>query len=302
MAADSHVRPGVRLTPGQALHERLMREVLKRVRGLDLVLKGGSALAFAYGLERHSTDLDFDAARRVELRGCLRRAVRAAGVEVLRAERDDWKKKQRFRAWYASPFEEEAPYLKVDVRFRPGPDRRAIAIVDGIRTYGVEAIFDQKVAAMRSRVQARDLFDLAFVMKAHGGRLGDDRIRWADAYLADWKQAKRRYAAAFRRDEVLRDLATVDETLARFRRAVATQRSLRWPEVQYQRVPAPLAVLGRVYAYRSRQRLESSKGTDPGRLLARTQRVRARSARSAHQPSTAEPEEDHKDHNRSLSR
>ena len=37
-----------------------MREVLERVRDLDLVLKGGSALAFAHGLGRHSTNLDFD--------------------------------------------------------------------------------------------------------------------------------------------------------------------------------------------------------------------------------------------------
>ena len=119
MAADGRVRRATRLTPAQALHERLMREVLGLMRGTGLVLKGGSALAFCYGVDRHSTDLDFDARGRVELRGHLRRAGRAAGVDVLRTQRDDREKRQRFRAWYKSPFRKDHPILKVDVRFRP---------------------------------------------------------------------------------------------------------------------------------------------------------------------------------------
>ena len=42
-----------------------MREVLARVQDLGLVLKGGTAFAIAWGLNRHSTDLDFDANRPV---------------------------------------------------------------------------------------------------------------------------------------------------------------------------------------------------------------------------------------------
>jgi len=55
MAADSRLRRDVRLTPSQALHERLMKAVLDRVRDLDLVLKGGSALVFTRSLNHHST-------------------------------------------------------------------------------------------------------------------------------------------------------------------------------------------------------------------------------------------------------
>ena len=50
----------VRLDPGQALHERLMRAVALRMQTTPYVLKGGKALALVYCLDRHSVDLDFD--------------------------------------------------------------------------------------------------------------------------------------------------------------------------------------------------------------------------------------------------
>lgn len=54
-------RPG--LTDQQALPELVMREVVARVRDVGFVLKGGGALVFVYGGQRHSTDMDFDAER-----------------------------------------------------------------------------------------------------------------------------------------------------------------------------------------------------------------------------------------------
>lgn len=74
MAAVGDVRRRVLLTPGQVLHERLMREVLKRVCDIDMVLRGGTALAFAYGVDRHSIDLDFDAHGLDTFRARVRRA------------------------------------------------------------------------------------------------------------------------------------------------------------------------------------------------------------------------------------
>ena len=79
MAADSRVRRGLRLTPRQELHDQLMWAVLERVRNLDMVLKGGTALAFTLGPDRHSTDLDFDAERLGELRDRIDSAAQALG-------------------------------------------------------------------------------------------------------------------------------------------------------------------------------------------------------------------------------
>ena len=82
MASDRRVRRGLRLTPRQELRERLMRNVLARVQDLDLVLKGGSAVAFTRGLNRHSTDLDFDTDRPVELRDRIEGAALALAVKL----------------------------------------------------------------------------------------------------------------------------------------------------------------------------------------------------------------------------
>ena len=244
-----------------------MREVLKRVRGLDLVLRGGSALAFAYGVDRHSTDLDFDALGKVELRGRIRRAARAAGVDLEWVKRDDVKDRgsQVFRAKYETPFKIGPSRLKVDVHYQHPPKSRDVVVVEGIRTYRVEAIFGQKVAAIEDRVKAHDLFDVAFVMESYGDRLSDDQVRWASSYLADWRRVRMRYTKAFERSEVLKDLTTLNRTLARFREATATQQRLRGLQVQYQRIPIPDAVITCVHLFQNSQRLEEWKKANPGR-------------------------------------
>ena len=104
-------------------------------------------------------------------------------------------------------------------------------------------------------------------MNSYGERLSDDQVRWADAYLADPKRVRRRYAKAFESDEVLKDLTTADETLARFQRSTAIQWGLRWPQVQHQRIPVPHAVLGRVYAFQNRQRVKELERAHAGRSL-----------------------------------
>ena len=63
----------VRLTNDQMLHERVMRAVALRMQKTPYVLRGGTALALLYGLDRHSVDLDFDGggATRVSVESCV---------------------------------------------------------------------------------------------------------------------------------------------------------------------------------------------------------------------------------------
>ena len=84
-----------------------MKAALDPVRDLDLVLKGGSALAFTRGLNRHSTDLDFDATRAVEPKDSISSAGRALSIDVGPVKRRNWPNRQRFTAPYRSPFDEE---------------------------------------------------------------------------------------------------------------------------------------------------------------------------------------------------
>lgn len=136
MAPDGRMRRDVLLTPGQALKERLMREILKRVQDVDLILKGGSALAFGYSIGRHSTDLDFDGRIRLDLRGRMRKAARAAGVDGQLLKPDNRKKYQRFRISYPVSYKADSEVLKVEVHFPPWPKSKDIVVVTGIRMYG----------------------------------------------------------------------------------------------------------------------------------------------------------------------
>lgn len=262
MAADSRVRRGLRLTSHQDLHERLMWAVLERVRDLDMVLKGGTALAFTRGLNRHSTDLDFDSERPVELRDRIDSAARALGVNLGQIERKDRPKRQRFRAPYPRLAGDKDRFFKVNVRHADPLRTGDIEVIGGVRSYKVPVLFDQKLAATASRIEARDLFDLAFVMEEYGDSLRDDQIRRADAFTADSGRLERRYKEVFERDDVLKDLATIEKTLVRFRYATTGQRDLRWPQVQEQGLPIPREVLNRVYAIRSRLRMASGTEAD----------------------------------------
>ena len=225
MAADSRVWRDVRLTPIQELHERLMKDVLGRVRDLDLVLKGGSALAFTRGLNRHSTDLDFDAHRGVELSDRIEAGAQAVGVNLGPVERRDWSGHQRFLADYPNPFGGRAAVLKVNIHFRHAPWAENVEVLDGIRTYKVAALFDQELAAAASRIDPRDLFDLAFLMERYGTVLSDTQIRRADDFTEDLNRLERPYKNRFERDDVLRNLSSVDEVVLQFRYAITDQRT-----------------------------------------------------------------------------
>lgn len=263
MATYSRVRRSVRLTPSPALHEQVMKEVVSRVQDLGIVLKDGSVLAFTRGLNRHSTDLDFDTDRAVELRDRIECAAHAAGVGLGPVKRADRPGRQRFSADYPYPFEVEPGLLKVEIHFRQAPNSKDIEVIEGIRTYKVPTLFDQKLAATASRIEPRDLFDLAFVMERFGDRLRSDQIRRAEAFTRDLNRLEQRYKTKFQQDEVLSGISTVDEAVLRFRYATTGQRDLRWPQVQEQRIPVPVGVLGRVFAIQNRVRIRARGGSRP---------------------------------------
>ena len=57
-----------------------MLAALGRLQATPYVFKGGSAWALVYGLDRHSTDLDFDAEGPVAIRDFVETGLHDAGV------------------------------------------------------------------------------------------------------------------------------------------------------------------------------------------------------------------------------
>ena len=163
----------VHLTPSQARHERVMQEVVARVQNSTYVLKGGSARAFVHGLDRHSTDLGFDADRHTNLSRWIRRGMQAAGVESTVRWFQDSKESLRFKVAYVGLSRDDPPVLQVDTRFRPKSIREGIISAKGVRPCTINALFRLKLDGLGVRREPRVLNDFRFIAQSNGNELDD---------------------------------------------------------------------------------------------------------------------------------
>ena len=216
---------GIGLTPKQELHEGLMRAVALRLQSTPYVLKGGTALALLYGLDRHSEDLDFDdCGNRFSIENQVRDGLRDGGASTSEFIHDyeTWKG-QRFKAHHIDPDTGADRLLMIELSSRSEPNRDDIVVVDGIRTYRLPALFNQKMDAADDRVKARDLFDIGFLVSKHGDRLSSDQIERADSFSRDYEDVADRYRQAFEEDALLRGVTTADDRALALRIAVIGQ-------------------------------------------------------------------------------
>ena len=204
-----------------------MRAVVSHLQTTPYVLKGGTALMLTRGLDRHSVDLDFDSERAVSVENQIREGVREAGVEFLALTlAKDTGTVQRFKLHYDNP-ETGDTLLKIETSFRTVPAADDIEVVDGIRTYRVAVLAEQKLNAAEARTAPRDLFDLAYIARAHGNQLSNDQVARLDALSRDMDGLAARYGDAFARDAVMQERTTIDDTVLALREAVEHQVAAR---------------------------------------------------------------------------
>lgn len=236
MAADRVIR----LTPEQALHERVMRAVALQMQNTPLVLKGGTALALLYGLDRHSVDLDFDvgSAKRVSIKPQVRAGMQDANVPMSAFKRGRlmWRGR-RYRAHYINPDSGENQLLTVELSSRKKPRPEDVLVVNGIRTYRITALFDQKMIAAADRTKGRDLFDLGFLAESYGDRLSNEQLLKAEEFSRDYESLAARYRRSFQQDELLRDVTTAADRALAFRIGVVEQMHHRGQPIVEQAVP-----------------------------------------------------------------
>ena len=234
----------VRLNRQQALHERVMKAVVLRMQKTPYVFKGGSALAFLYGLNRHSTDIDFDGIEPVSIKHYVRDGLQDAQVSMsaLLVAKDSWMG-QRFKVHYIDPHNGADQLMRVDLSFRKEPDPHDIAVVDGVRTFKIGALFEQKLEAAADRTRARDIFDLGYVAKTFGDELHTEQIHKAERFSRDYEGLAGRFSSAFDADKLLKGLTTADDRVLEFRIAIIEQMHRRGLSVAEQSVPSarPLA-------------------------------------------------------------
>lgn len=216
------------LTPGQKAHEEIMRAIASKMEDTPYVLKGGTALLLTRGLDRHSTDLDFDSPKALNLENRIREGVEAAGGRITSLTlAKDTDTVQRFKVNYDHSDASDTTNLKIETSFRNPPDAADIEVVEGIKTYRVESLIDQKLEAAENRDKARDLYDLAWLVKNHGSQFSDRQLERLDEYSKDIDSLAARMEIPFRDDPAMPGVNDASDAVLSLRENLETQHMAR---------------------------------------------------------------------------
>lgn len=197
---------GANFTEHQTQHVEIMRKIARSFNESPMVLKGGTALLLAYGLDRYSEDLDFDSTKPINPITRISQAVRATHFKIenihLKKDTDSVK---RWIIRYSSPVGQG--YLKLEVSYRNkeiAPD--TYHTVEGIQVYQRAELITQKLHAARNRSKVRDLFDLAFLAREYGNDFTPEGILELTDMIKEPDHLESRYAADHQDDSILKNV------------------------------------------------------------------------------------------------
>ncbi len=187
------------------VHQAVMRAVLAKIGHDNLVLKGGAALIFGYGVKRHTNDLDFDAERPTRDLEKRIKTIDVGDVKIVGIDRlKNTDTVTRYRLNYETP--EGSDSLKIEISYRQGIiDDEDVFIIDGLRFSSLARIIDQKLRAAfdgdRPRTRARDLYDLDAIAREHPEAFTSKTAERLLQFAADPSQIVSRYKPAFVEDD-----------------------------------------------------------------------------------------------------
>jgi predicted nucleotidyltransferase component of viral defense system len=152
-------KTGTPMNDWREQHGRVMAAFLRYLneKNCGYVLKGGTALAFCYRLDRFSEDIDLDGLERV-LVEIVEAFCRARSYAYRVAKDTDTV--QRCMINYGN----DGKPLKIEASYR----RRAIdesetTVINSISVYNIDTLCVLKAYAYSNRDKIRDLYDLAFI-------------------------------------------------------------------------------------------------------------------------------------------
>jgi predicted nucleotidyltransferase component of viral defense system len=187
----------------ESTHIALMQSVAKSFNDLPIVLKGGTALLLCYGLDRFSEDLDFDSNKKLNITNrvadILSRHTEKHTIKISK----DTDTVQRLKIHYSKNGLER--FLKIETSFRDPFQNEDTVIIDGIKTYQIKNLIDQKVNAMIGRTKARDLYDIDFLLRKYRGDFAESTIKKLSETVADINELEGRFYPAFKDDYILNE-------------------------------------------------------------------------------------------------
>lgn len=149
-------------TIGQSEHIRIMQSVMAEIGALPLVLKWWTSLLLCYGLDRFSEDLDLDGWKKLNIANRLKSVFNRAVLKYEIRVAKDTDTTQRFNVYYETALSKGK--LKIEISYRDGFAGNDTVIINGIKTYRINKLIDQKISALTNRTTARDLYDVALLL------------------------------------------------------------------------------------------------------------------------------------------
>lgn len=144
-----------------------------------LVLKGGTALLFCYGLPRYSTDLDYDGFNYdFNITDEIGFVFKSNGLKLDRVNiKKDTDTVKRFMIHYD---EAENNPIKLEVSFRNMGCFNDVSDkcvrINNINTYNINYLAVNKIDAFLKRTAARDIFDVSFLLRRYPGSVNKELI------------------------------------------------------------------------------------------------------------------------------
>jgi predicted nucleotidyltransferase component of viral defense system len=198
----------------QAEHLEVMTEICHffNSKGLPMVLKGGTALKLCYGLDRFSEDLDFDCAKSLNLEssigavfallGKTKRHLRNPDISVTK----DTQTVKRYRIIYADDIN-----LKLETSLRGTPNDDDLVELNGILTYKIEKLIQQKLRALNGRTAARDLHDVIYLYEYFFESFGKGELDEIEALYSNQSSVIDEYNSAYSEDTILSTTDLLDD-------------------------------------------------------------------------------------------
>ena len=190
----------------QAEHLEVMTEIChsfnrkaRSRRHRAVVLAG-----LAQGLDRFSEDLDFDCAKSLNLESSIqaiftqlgksKQHLRNPDVSVTK----DTQTVKRYRIIYADDIN-----LKLETSLRGTPNDDDLVQLNGILTYKIEKLIQQKLRALNGRTAARDLHDVIYLYENFFDSFGKDELGEIEALYKNQSSVIDEYNAAYGEDTIL---------------------------------------------------------------------------------------------------
>ncbi len=76
-------------------------------------------------------------------------------------------------------------------------------LIDGIKTYKVARLIEQKIEALLNRTKARDLYDLSFLIRQYRSEFTSKAVERLQLAVHDMNQLEARFRPAFEDDDLV---------------------------------------------------------------------------------------------------